>query len=299
MSNHDHKHGEHECTCFPGFKHDVLIPQIGIITDIREETPDVKTFRVNAPEGGKLFEHMPGQCAMLCVPGVSEGMFSITSSPTNKEYQEFSIKRCGMLTEMLHSLEVGSEITVRGPYGNNFPVDTVLKGKDLVFIAGGIGLAPLRSVINYVIDNRADYGKVDIIYGSRSADDLVQLKEIREVWMNTPGINVHLTIDREQEGWTGHVGFVPTFVKELGESGQVEFGINTISLICGPPIMIKFVLGALGDMGVSKTQIYTTLELRMKCGVGKCGRCNIGSKYVCKDGPVFRFDEIDELPPEY
>ena len=299
MSNHEHKHGEHECTCFPGFKHDTLIPMVGIITDIREETPDVKTFRVNAPEGGKLFEHMPGQCAMLCVPGVSEGMFSITSSPTNKEYQEFSIKRCGMLTEMLHSLEVGSEITVRGPYGNNFPVDTVLKGKDLVFIAGGIGLAPLRSVINYVIDNRADYGKVDIIYGSRSADDLVQLKEIQEVWMNTPGINVHLTIDREQEGWNGHVGFVPTFVKELGESGQVEFGINTISLICGPPIMIKFVLGALGDMGVSKTQIYTTLELRMKCGVGKCGRCNIGSKYVCKDGPVFRFDEVDELPPEF
>ena len=297
--NNEHKHGEHECSCFPGFKHDTLIPMVGVITDIREETPDVKTFRVNAPEGGKLFEHMPGQCAMLCVPGVSEGMFSITSSPTNKEYQEFSIKRCGMLTEMLHSLEVGSEITVRGPYGNNFPVDTVLKGKDLVFIAGGIGLAPLRSVINYVIDNRADYGKVDIIYGSRSADDLVQLKEIKEVWMNTPGINVHLTIDREQEGWNGHVGFVPTFVKELGESGQVEFGINTISLICGPPIMIKFVLGALGDMGVSKTQIYTTLELRMKCGVGKCGRCNIGSKYVCKDGPVFRFDEVDELPPEF
>ncbi len=296
MSNHEHNH---ECTCFPGFKHDTLIPLVGVITDIREETPDVKTFRVNAPEGGKLFEHMPGQCAMLCVPGVSEGMFSITSSPTNKEYQEFSIKRCGMLTEQLHSLNVGDQITVRGPYGNNFPVDTVLKGKDLVFIAGGIGLAPLRSVINYVIDNRADYGKVDIIYGSRSADDLVQLKEIKEVWMNTEGINVHLTIDRPQEGWDGNVGFVPTYVGELGKGGQVEFGINTISLICGPPIMIKFVLSALAEMGVSKTQIYTTLELRMKCGVGKCGRCNIGSKYVCKDGPVFRFDEIDELPNEY
>lgn len=298
MSNHEHNH-DHECTCFPGFKHDTLIPMVGVITDIRDETPDVKTFRVNAPEGGKLFEHMPGQCAMLCVPGVSEGMFSITSSPTNKEYQEFSIKRCGMLTEQLHSLNVGDQITVRGPYGNNFPVDTVLKGKDLVFIAGGIGLAPLRSVINYVIDNRADYGKVDIIYGSRSADDLVQLKEIREVWMNTEGVNVHLTIDREQEGWDGHVGFVPTYVGELGKEGQVEFGINTISLICGPPIMIKFVLSALGEMGVPKTQIYSTLELRMKCGVGKCGRCNIGSKYVCKDGPVFRFDEIDELPNEY
>jgi NAD(P)H-flavin reductase len=272
---------------------------VGVITDIRQETPDVKTFRVNAPEGGKLFEHMPGQCAMLCVPGVSEGMFSITSSPTNKEYQEFSIKRCGMLTDHLHTLEVGDQITVRGPYGNNFPVDTVLKGKDLVFIAGGIGLAPLRSVINYVIDNRADYGKVDIVYGSRSADDLVQLKEIRELWMNTEGVNVHLTIDREQEGWEGHVGFVPTYLKALGEGGQIAFGVNTISLVCGPPIMIKFVLAALKDMGINKDKIYTTLELRMKCGVGKCGRCNIGSKYVCKDGPVFRCDEIDELPNEY
>ena len=297
--SHNHEHGNHECTCHQNYTLDTLIPKVGVITDIREETPDVKTFRVNAPEGGKLFEHMPGQCAMICVPGISEGMFSITSSPTNKEYQEFSIKRCGMLTDHLHTLEVGDQITVRGPYGNNFPVDTVLKGKDLVFIAGGIGLAPLRSVINYVIDNRADYGKVDIVYGSRSADDLVQLKEIRELWMNTEGVNVHLTIDREQEGWTGNVGFVPTYLKELGEGGQIEFGVNTISLVCGPPIMIKFVLAALKDMGVSKDKIFTTLELRMKCGVGKCGRCNIGSKYVCKDGPVFRCDEIDELPNEY
>ena len=289
----------HECECHPGFVHDTLIPMVGIITDIRQETPDVKTFRVNAPEGGKLFEHKPGQCAMLCIPGVSEGMFSITSSPTNKEYQEFSIKKCGMLTDALHSLEVGDQITVRGPYGNNFPVDTVLKGKDLVFIAGGIGLAPLRSVINYVIDNRADYGKVDIVYGSRSADDLVQLKEIRELWMNTEGVNVHLTIDREQEGWDGHVGFVPTYLKELGDAGVIELGVNTISLVCGPPIMIKFVLAALKEMGAEKDRVYTTLELRMKCGVGKCGRCNIGSKYVCKDGPVFRCDEIDELPNEY
>ena len=159
-----------ECTCHKNYTLDTLIPKVGVITDIREETPDVKTFRVNAPEGGKLFEHMPGQCAMLCAPGISEGMFSITSSPTNKEYQEFSIKKCGVLTDYLHSLEVGDEITVRGPYGNHFPVEDKLKGKDLLFIAGGIGLAPLRSVINYVLDNRDDYGTVDIVYGSRSAD---------------------------------------------------------------------------------------------------------------------------------
>ena len=284
---------EHNCTCFPGYKHDVLIPQVGIITDIRQETPDVKTFRVNAPASGKLFEHMPGQCAMICVPGYSEGMFSITSSPTNKEYQEFSIKKCGVLTDRLHTLEVGDQITVRGPYGNCFPVDTGLKGKDLLFVAGGIGLAPLRSVINYVLDNRADYGRVDIVYGSRSMEDLVQLKEIREVWMQAENVHVHLTIDRPQDGWDGHVGFVPNFVKELG------FTPNRVGLVCGPPIMIKFTLAALVEMGFSKEQVYTTLELRMKCGVGKCGRCNIGSKYVCKDGPVFRFDELGELPAEY
>lgn len=281
------------CVCHPGFMRDTLIPMVGVITDIRQETPDVKTFRVNAPEGGKLFEHMPGQCAMVCVPGVSEGMFSITSSPTNKEYQEFSIKSCGVLTNYLHSMEVGDEIMVRGPYGNHFPVETELKGKNLLFIAGGIGLAPLRSVINYVLDNRSDYGTVDIVYGSRSADDLVQLKEIQEVWMKTEGVNVHLTIDRPQEGWDGHVGFVPNYVKELG------LDVNKVALICGPPIMIKFVLAGLQELGFSKEQVYTTLELRMKCGVGKCGRCNIGSKYVCKDGPVFRCDEIDELPNEY
>lgn len=272
---------------------DKLIPSLGVVTDIRIDTPDVKTFRVQALGGGKVFEHKPGQCAMLSIPGVGEAMFSITSSPTVTDYMEFSIKKCGCLTQWLHHMDVGQQITIRGPYGNHFPVDDVLLGKDLLFIAGGIGLAPLRSVINYVRDNRDKYGKIDIVYGSRSKDDLVDFEEITNEWMNDTGIDVHLTIDREQEGWDGHVGFVPNYVKELG------FDVNKTVLVCGPPIMIKFTLASLIELGFEKTQVFTTMELRMKCGIGKCGRCNIGSKYVCKDGPVFRCDELGELPDEY
>lgn len=270
-----------------------LIPAVCVITDIRQDTPDVKTFRVLTPDGKKPFIHKPGQCAMLSMPGVGEALFSITSSPTNTEYVEFSIKKCGCVTQWIHGVEVGQQITVRGPYGNGFPVDTAFKGQDMLFIAGGIGLAPVRSVINYVRDNRANYGKVDIVYGSRSKEDLVFYKEIIDEWMADPTINVHLTIDREQENWDGHVGFVPNYVKELG------FEPNKTAVLCGPPIMIKFTLNGLGELGFDRKQVYTTLELRMKCAIGKCGRCNVGSKYVCKDGPVFRMDQLDQLPDEY
>lgn len=272
---------------------ETLIPKIGVITDIRKDTPDVKTFRVVGTDGKKLFEHMPGQCAMVSVPGVGECMFSITSSPTNQEYMEFSIKKCGCVTTVLHALEVGAQVTVRGPYGKNFPVEGDFKGKDLLFIAGGIGLAPLRSVINYVRHYRENYGKVVIVYGARSADDLVDFEEIQTEWKNEPNFEVYLTIDRPQEGWDDHVGFVPSYVKELG------LDKNMTAVLCGPPIMIKFTLQGLLELGFEKSRVYTTLELRMKCGVGKCGRCNVGDKFVCKDGPVFRMDELDELPDEY
>ena len=272
---------------------EMLIPKLGIITDIRIDTPDVKTFRVLTHDGKKPFIHRPGQCAMLSIPGVGEAMFSITSSPTNEEYMEFSIKRCGCFTEVLHSVEVGQEVTIRGPYGNEFPVDTEFAGKDLLFIAGGIALAPLRSVINYVRHFKDRYGKIDIVYGSRSKQDLVDFPEIMEQWCKEEGINVHLTIDNAQPDWDGHVGFVPNYVKEL------NFDTSKTVLMCGPPIMIKFTLAGLMELGFQKNQVYTTFELKMKCALGKCGRCNIGDKYVCKDGPVFRLDQMDELPDEY
>ena len=270
-----------------------LIPTVGVITDVRHDTPDIKTFRVVTPDGKKAFDHRPGQCAMLSIPGVGEAMFSITSSPTNTEYMEFSIKKCGCLTDWLHQAEVGQNITIRGPYGKPFPVDTEFAGKNLLFIAGGVALAPLRSVINYVRHYKDRYGKIDIVYGARSKEDLLQYREIIDEWCKDEGVNVYLTIDREQPDWDGHVGFVPNYVKELG------FDTDKTVILCGPPIMIKFTLAGLTELGFSKEQVYTTLELKMKCAIGKCGRCNVGSKYVCKDGPVFRLDELDELPNEY
>lgn len=272
---------------------DPLIPMIGVVTDIRMDTPDVKTFRVVGLDGKKPFEHIPGQCAMLSMPGIGEALFSITSSPTNEDYLEFSIKKCGCVTTWLHEMEPGRQVTLRGPYGNGFPVDTELKGKDLLIIAGGIGLAPVRSVINYVRANRANYGTLDIVYGSRSKEDLVGYAEIIDEWCKEDGINVHLTIDREQEDWDGHVGFVPNYVKEL------NFDTSKTVVMCGPPIMIKFTLAGLEELGFRRDQVYTTFELKMKCALGKCGRCNIGDKYVCKDGPVFRLDQMSELPDEY
>lgn len=274
-------------------KRDPLIPMVGVVTDVRTDTPDVKTFRVVGLDGKKPFEHIPGQCAMLSMPGIGEALFSITSSPTNEEYLEFSIKKCGCVTTWLHQIEPGQQVTLRGPYGNGFPVDTELKGKDLLIIAGGIGLAPVRSVINYVRTNRANYGTLDIVYGSRSKEDLVDYQEILDEWMAEDGINVHLTIDREQPDWDGHVGFVPNYVKEL------NFDTSKTVVMCGPPIMIKFTLAGLEELGFQRDQVYTTFELKMKCALGKCGRCNIGDKYVCKDGPVFRLDQMTELPDEY
>lgn len=274
-------------------QNDALMPHVAVITSVRIDTPDIKTFRVVTPDGKKAFDHRPGQCAMLSIPGVGEAMFSITSSPTNTEYMEFSIKKCGCVTDWLHHAEEGQQITIRGPYGNPFPVDTEFAGKNLLFIAGGVALAPLRSVINYVRHYKDRYGKIDIVYGARSKEDLLQYNEIIEEWSKDENVTVYLTIDREQEGWDGHVGFVPNYVKELG------FDTDKTVILCGPPIMIKFTLAGLTELGFEKKQVYTTLELKMKCGIGKCGRCNVGSKYVCKDGPVFRLDELDELPNEY
>ena len=202
-----------------------------------------------------------------------------------------AIKKTGELTDALHEIEEGQEIGIRGPYGNGFPLE-YLKGKDIVFIAGGIGLAPVRSVIMHCLKNRADYGKLTIIYGARSVEDLCFKDDLFNNWPKEENTQVYVTIDRPQEGLEGHVGFVPDYIKEIAPNPQ-------IAIICGPPVMIKFSLPALTGLGFQSDDVITTLELRMKCGIGKCGRCNIGHKYVCLDGPVFTLTQLNEMPNEY
>ncbi|MBZ4652844.1 MAG: oxidoreductase FAD/NAD(P)-binding domain protein [Peptococcaceae bacterium] len=266
-----------------------LIPIRGKITKIVQETPDVKTFHVTTLDGQKPFIPLPGQLAMFSIPQVGEAMFSITSQ--GPHHLEMSIKEVGQLTRFLHEVEEGQECGIRGPYGNGFPID-YCKGKDLLFIGGGIGLAPVRSLINYCVENRKDFGKLTVVYGARSYADLVFKEDLFENWPKMENMEVFVTIDRPEEGWNGHVGFVPAYVEELNFSPMV-------TITCGPPIMIKFVLQSLAKMGFNDKDVITTLEMRMKCGIGKCGRCNIGSCYVCLDGPVFTLEQLKLLPPEY
>lgn len=274
-----------------------LIPFSATITNIVDETSDVKTFQMvfDDPSVMETFNNKPGQVAQISVFGTGEATISITSSPTRKGMLEFSVKKVGVLTTALHHLEKGSKVGIRGPYGNHFPYHS-MQGKDLLFIGGGIGLAPLRSLIDFVLDesNRDQYGKVTILYGARSMDDLCFKQDLFERWCRLPDTEVFTTIDGPEDAWTGHVGFVPAYLEEIAPTPK-----NKIAITCGPPIMIKFVLQALEKMGYTDEQVITTLELKMKCGIGKCGRCNIGSKFVCTDGPVFRLDQIKEMPPEY
>lgn len=276
-----------------GCKQNPLLPSKAIVEDIRQETPDVKTLRVVAVDGGELFDYEPGQCAMVSLFPVGEALFSITSTPTRKGFLEFSIKNTGMLTRALHEIEPGTLIGVRGPYGKGFPCD-FMKGKDLLFIGGGIALAPLRSLINYCLDNRGDYGKIQIIYGARSADDLVQRLELLENWPKIRDTQVYLTVDVGSSDWKGNVGFVPAFLEQLNPNPE-----GKVTITCGPPVMIKFVLQSLAEMNYKPENIITTLEMKMKCGIGKCGRCNIGHKYVCKDGPVFSLAQLQQMPAEF
>lgn len=270
----------------------VYLPRIAEIIDIKDEVVGprpIKTFRVKFVDG-PIFSFRCGQCAMLSVFGKGESMISISSSPLITDYLQFSILKMGRVTSALHEMEPGSLIGVRGPYGNGFPIEN-WKGKNLIFIGGGIGLAPIWSVLQTALLKKADYGDLTLFYGARTSKDLVFRRELEELKKQMP---VHLSIDVAEPGWQDFVGFVPQNVLDKKPSPE-----NAIAITCGPPIMIKFVIKALKELGFEDEQIFTTVENKMKCGIGKCGRCNLGHHYICKDGPVYSWAELKLLPQEY
>lgn len=267
-------------------------PELATIRKVIQETHNIKTFRVTLddPERMRAFTFRPGQVGQLSVFGVGESTFVINSPPTRMDYLQFSVMRVGEVTQKLHQLNEGDQIGIRAPLGNGFAYED-MRGKDILFIGGGIGMAPLRTLLLYMLDNRDDYGNITVIYGARSPLDLCYRYEFDE-W-RAGGIELVLTVDAEFPGWEERVGFVPTVLSEESPTPH-----NKVALICGPPIMIKFVLYGLRELGFEDQQIQTTLEKRMKCGIGICGRCNIGSKYVCIDGPVFTCEQLREMVTE-
>lgn len=269
------------------------LPEVATVAEVINETSNIKTLRVvmDNPEKMAAFHYQPGQVGQLSLFGVGEATFVINSPPSQKDYLQFSIMRAGEVTAALHSLAPGDKIGVRAPLGNSFPYQD-WKGKNIVFVGGGIGMAPIRTIMLHVLENSKDYGKISLLYGARSPRDMAFSYEAEE-WLRRPDLDCTLTIDAPFEGWPHKVGLIPHVLLDMGVKPE-----NTIAVLCGPPVMIKFTVEALKKLEFPDSSIVTTLERRMKCGVGLCGRCNLGGKYICVDGPVFTWEELKKLPAE-
>ncbi len=247
-----------------------------------------RLFTLELPDGMSL-GHRPGQFVEVSIFGVGEAPISITSSPSRSNGTfELCVRKVGDVTSALHNLQPGATVGIRGPFGRGFPVEK-FRGKDILFAPGGLGLPPLRSLINQVLDERAHFGRVIILYGSRNPDELLFKDELK-VWGNRKDVELLLTVDKGDENWKGHVGVITTLFKEIS-----IYPRNTIAATVGPPVMYRFVLMEFLGKGISEGNIYLSLERRMKCGIGKCGHCQINNIYSCQSGPVFPYSEIKGL----
>jgi len=264
------------------------LPVPGQLVDIRPLTAQEKLLTVRLPAGITL-GHNPGQFVEVSLLGIGEAPISISSSPSRSNGTfELCIRRAGSLTETLQALQPGDEIGIRGPFGHGFPIER-FRGKDLLFAPGGLGLAPLRSLINQVLDERGKFGRVIIAYGARNPSELLFRDELDQ-WAVQEGIELHLTVDRPDETWHGHVGVITTLFPEIKVLAP-----NTVAVTVGPPVMYRFVLAELLGMGIREGNIWLSLERRMKCGIGKCGHCQINHLYACLDGPVLSYAQIKHI----
>ncbi|MHC1586096.1 MAG: FAD/NAD(P)-binding protein [Candidatus Hecatellaceae archaeon] len=267
---------------------DLYVPQPAVILDIKEENFNTKTFtlRFQDPKVQESFTFEPGQFVQVSLPYIGEAPISLSSSPTEKGSFKLCIRRVGNVTNAIHRLRVGDLLWIRGPYGRGFPFDEV-KGRNVLAIAGGIGLAPLRSVVNRLLHYKEEFGEIYVLYGDRNPS-LLLFREDREVWARE--LNLRVICEAGDETWKGPIGVVTKLLED--PDIPVE---NTVAMVCGPPIMYKFVCRKLVEMGFKEEDIYLSFERRMKCGVGKCRHCNIGPKFVCLHGPVFTLKEAREL----
>ncbi len=265
-----------------------FIPQVCKIVDIVEETADVKSFKLSTLDGKKPFDSKPGQLGMFSFMSEGESMFCI--SDNGDDYIEFTVKRVGHVTEYLHSCEVGTQVGVRGPYGNWFPYESC-KGRDMLFIGGGIGMPPVRSFLLYCIKHREDYGRIDMVYSASTYADLVSKADLFEHWPKVENMGVHVSVYHGPEDSPVTVAYTAPYLESLG----LPVTDNSAAVLCGGPSLYRTCSESLLKMGYSPEQIITTLEMRMKCGIGKCGRCNVGSHFICLDGPVFTLAEINEM----
>jgi len=274
---------------------ETYLPYLMDVSQVRDETPDVRTLRLTFrdQDAAAAFDYKAGQFGFYSVFGEGECVFCLASSPTEQGYLECSFKLVGKVTSALRRCDVGDLVGFRGPYGNWFPL-CEMQGKNLVFVGGGIGMAPVRSILVNCLDQRADFGAITILNGARTSADLVY-KDETQAWIARDDVRCVKTVDPggAAPDWDGEVGLIPHVLEKLEPSPD-----NAMVVLCGPPIMIRFALQSLDKLGFSREQVITTLENRMKCGVGKCGRCNIGGAFVCQDGPVFTSAQIADLPPE-
>ena len=261
-------------------------PLLGTLVGVRELADEIKLFKIEL-EGHK-FDYLPGQFAFVSAFGVGEAPFGLASTVARSSSLEFAISRVGTVTSALHSLEPGAVIGVRGPLGNGFDLDG-MKGKNIVVLGGGIGGAPLRPVIHTILDNRSDFGHLRILWAARKPSLLVFTDEY-DTWRAAPDTELHLTVDEGDAAWTGNVGLITELLEQVAPEPE-----GTIAIICGPPIMIKFVILGLKELGFADEQMIMTLEAKMKCGIGKCGRCNMGETFVCLDGPVFSYAQVSRF----
>jgi NAD(P)H-flavin reductase len=265
-------------------------PELATITGIRDLATGIKLFqvRLNDPQASAAFDYAPGQFAEVSAFGVGESPFGITSTRERGEEIEFAVNRVGTVTDALHRMDVGDTIGIRGPLGHGFPMDA-FKRKDIVILGGGIGGAPLRPVIQTILDHRQHYGKLTIFWAARSPDLLVFTDEYDE-WRAQPDVELHLTVDNATPDWPHAEGLITTLVESVAPSAN-----GAVSITCGPPIMIRFAMLTLQKLGFKSEQNWVTLEAKMKCGIGKCGRCNLGGVFICTDGPVFCFAEVEQF----